>query len=96
MMKVNICGIPHKVIYCKDEFNTDTHFGQIDYGKAVIKISEDISKEQQEEALCHEVLHGILVHIGKDDLSQDEGFVQVLSNALYQSFEPKFMRGEQE
>ena len=88
MMKVNICGIPHKVIYCKDEFNTDTHFGQIDYGKAVIKISEDISKEQQEEALCHEVLHGILVHIGKGELSQDEEFVNVLSNAIYQSFIP--------
>lgn len=87
-MKVNICGIPHKVIYFKDEFNTDTHYGQIDYGKAVIKISEDISKEQQDEALCHEILHGILVHIGKDELSQDEEFVNVLSNAIYQSFIP--------
>ena len=94
MMKVNICGIPHKVIYCKDEFNTDTHYGQIDYGKAVIKISEDVSREQQDEALCHEILHGILVHIGKDELSQDESFVQCLSNALYQSFEPKFMGGD--
>lgn len=88
VMKVNICGIPHKVIYCKDEFNTDTHYGQIDYGKAVIKISEDISKEQQDEALCHEILHGILVHIGKGELSQDEEFVNVLSNAIYQSFIP--------
>ena len=86
MMKVNICGIPHKVIYCKDEFNTDTHYGQIDYGKAVIKISEDISKEQQDEALCHEILHGILVHLGKTELSGDEEFVQCLSNAIYQSF----------
>ena len=87
-MKVNICGIPHKVIYCKDEFDTDTHYGQIDYGKAVIKISEDISKEQQDEALCHEILHGILVHIGKGELSQDEEFVNVLSNAIYQRFIP--------
>ena len=67
MVKVNICGIPHEVVYFNDEFNSDnTHFGQIDYGKALIKISKDISKEQQDEALCHEVLHGILVHIGKD------------------------------
>ena len=55
-----------------------------------------IGKEQQGEALCHEILHGILVHIGKDELSQDESFVQCLSNALYQSFEPKFMRGDSE
>jgi len=87
-MVINICGIPHKIIYCEDSFNTDTHFGQIDYGKAVIKLSKDISKEQQGEALCHEVLHGMLVHIGKEDLSQDESFVQCLSNAIYQSFKP--------
>lgn len=90
MMKVNICGIPHNIVYVNDEFNIDTHFGQIDYGKAVIKISKDVSKEQQDEALCHEMLHGILFHIGKEELSQDEGFVQSLSNAIYQSFVPVF------
>ena len=93
-MKINICGIPHKVIYCNDEFNTDTHYGQIDYGKAVIKISENVSNEQQDEALCHEVLHGILSHIGKSELSQDEEFVSVLSNAIYQSFIPN-LEGEE-
>ena len=85
-MKVNICGIPHEVIYCNDNFNLDTHFGQIDYGKATIRISKDVSKEQQDEALCHEILHGILVHIGKEELSQNEEFVTCLSNAIYQSF----------
>ena len=93
-MKVNICGIPHNIVYINDEFNIDTHFGQIDYGKAVIKISKDVSKEQQDEALCHEMLHGILIHIGKEELSQDEGFVQSLSNAIYQSFVPVFEREE--
>lgn len=93
-MKVNICGIPHNIVYVNDEFNADTHFGQIDYGKAVIKISKDVSKEQQDEALCHEMLHGILIHIGKEELSQDEGFVQSLSNAIYQSFVPVFEREE--
>lgn len=88
-MKVNICGIPHNVVYVNDEFNNiDTHFGQIDYGKAMIKINKEVSKEQQNEALCHEMLHGILVHIGKEELSRDESFVQSLSNAIYQSFLP--------
>lgn len=95
-MKINICGIPHEVIYVNDEFNIDTHFGQIDYGKALIKISKDISAEQQDEAVCHEVLHGILVHIGKGDLSQDEEFVQCLSNAIYQSFDPRIEEEEDE
>ena len=93
-MKVNICGIPHGVVYCEDNFNLDTHFGQIDYGKAIIKISKDVSKEQQDEALCHEILHGILVHIGKAELSQDEEFVTCLSNAIYQSFKVR-EEGEQ-
>ena len=95
-MKISICGIPHEVVYANDVFDNDTHYGQIDYGKAVIKVSKDVSKEQQDEALCHEILHGILVHIGKNELSQDESFIQCLSNAIYQSFEPKFMRGEQD
>ena len=93
-MKISICGIPHEVVYANDVFDNDTHYGQIDYGKAVIKISKDVSKEQQDEALCHEILHGILVHIGKDELSQDESFVQCLSNAIYQSFVPVFEREE--
>ena len=88
-MKVNICGIPHEIIFCDDNFSTDTHYGQIDYGKAEIRISTNISKEQQGEALCHEILHGILVHIGKGELSQDEEFVNCVSNAIYQSFTPK-------
>lgn len=90
-MKVMICGIPHNVVYCEDKFNTDTHFGQIDYGKAEITISTDISKEQRAETLCHEILHGMLVHIGRVELSQDEEFVACLSNAIYQTFNIKIL-----
>ncbi len=34
--------------------------------------------------LCHEVTHAVLDTIGREDLSQDEAFVDLLSNALYQ------------
>ena len=33
-------------------------------------------------------MHGILVHIGRADLSEDETFVQSLGNAIFQSFKP--------
>lgn len=88
-MRVNICGIPHKVVECEDKFDTDCHFGQIDYKTCEIRINKDISPESKKETLCHEVLHGMLVHIGYAEASQDEQFVQALGNAIYQSFEIK-------
>lgn len=83
---VNICGIPHTIIECEDSFNIDLHFGQIDYAKAQIKINKDIPTELKKEALCHEIIHGILVHLGYQEESQDEKFVQQLGNAISQTF----------
>ena len=34
--------------------------------------------------LCHEITHALLDTIGREDLSQDEAFVDLLSNAMYQ------------
>ena len=51
--------------------------------------------EVKEETLCHEMVHGILTHMGYDNLSNDERFVQALGNAIYQGFEvKKFMEEE--
>lgn len=88
-MKVNICGIPHKVIECEDNFNVDTHFGQIDHKACEIRINKDLTQEAKEETICHEMVHGILLHLGYNDYSNDEQLVQALGNAIYQSFEIK-------
>lgn len=88
-MRVNICGIIHDVIECADDFNVDTHLGQIEYKDCRIKINKDSNEQIKNEALCHEMIHGILVHIGRDDLSNDESFVQALGNAIYQGFNIK-------
>lgn len=85
-MKVNICGIPHTVIGCEDHFDVDTHFGQIDYKACEIRINKDLATEAMEETICHEMIHGILVHLGYSEQSQDETFVQALGNAIYQGF----------
>ena len=85
-MKVNICGIAHEVIECEDNFNIDTHFGQIDFCKATIKINKDLDDQVKKESICHEVLHGILVHLGYDELSSDEKFVNAVSNGICQAF----------
>ena len=91
-MKVKICGIPHEVIEREDSFDMDSHLGQIDYRKAIITLNKDMSAEVKEETLHHEIMHGILVHIGRDDLSMDETFVTALGNAVYQTFQ---LRGEE-
>ena len=93
-MKVNICGIPHTVEYVKDTFDTDIHFGQIEYKTAKILINEELTEELKSETLCHEILHGIFVHIGRSDLGNDETFVQMLGNAINQTFSIKV--GEQD
>lgn len=84
---VNICGVPHTIIEKEDVFNADgIHFGQIDYKKCEILVADDLSEDAKAETICHEMLHGMLVHLGYDELSQDEKFVQALGNAIYNSF----------
>ena len=88
-MIVNICGVRHTVIECNDNFNVDTHFGQIDYKACEIRINKDMSQENKAETLCHEMVHGIFVHLGYTNYAQDEQLVQALANAIYQGFSIK-------
>lgn len=83
---VTICGIPHKVVLCEDSFDADLHLGQINYAAAEIRLNAKASPQMQMEALFHEMLHGMLIQIGRSAESSDECFVQSLSNAMYQSF----------
>ena len=95
-MKVNICGIEHNVIECEDTFNTETHMGQINYGKCVIKINKDMPCQLKTATLCHEILHGILVHIGREDLSEDEQLITALGNAINSAFIVRGYKDESE
>lgn len=90
-MKVNICGLKHEVIERQDAFNVDCHCGQIDYKDLIIKINKDMPEEAKKETLCHEILHGILVHLGYNNMSNDEQFVQAVGNAIYQGFDIKII-----
>ena len=93
-MKVNICGIPHTIKRVKDSFNMDNHFGQINFKEAEILLNVDSSEEIQQATLCHEILHGLLVHIGREDLSTDETLVTSLGNAINGSFNVKEVEDE--
>lgn len=85
-MKVNICGLPHEVIEIEDGFNMDCHLGMIEYKDLTIKINKDMPDLAKEETICHEMVHGILVHLGYCDLANDEQLAQGLGNAIFQGF----------
>lgn len=82
-----ICGIPYKVELVDDSFDLDLHLGLIKYGEGVIRINAALTPELQMQALFHEMVHGMLVLIGRDDAGSDEQLVQGLANAMYQSFQ---------
>ncbi|MBQ0005110.1 MAG: ImmA/IrrE family metallo-endopeptidase [Clostridiales bacterium] len=94
--KVNICGIPHRVVECKDMFDGDCHFGQIEFKTAEIRINAELTPEVKYETLCHEIVHGVLVHTGYTDLTGDEKFVQAMGNAISQTFSLKLEPCENE
>ncbi len=90
-MKVNICGIPYKIKYKRviQEEEPGIGEGLIIYSKQEIQIREGLAKEIEKETLTHEIIHGILTHMGRQSLSNDEEFVQGLANAIYQTFNIK-------
>lgn len=92
-MRVKICGVPHEVVEVKDEFDSDCHFGQIDYRECLIKVNKDMPDEMKQSTIVHEMMHGILNHCGYEDLANDEKFVRVLGNAINESFRVKVCNG---
>lgn len=89
-MTVTICGIPYTVIDLDDNFSADAkHFGQADFLKARITLNKYLAEPVKQETLIHEIVHAILVHIGRPELSEDETFVQSFANAINQTFELK-------
>jgi Zn-dependent peptidase ImmA (M78 family) len=81
---VKICGLPYKIIYREDNMSSD-YCGVIDHKKQIITINQEMAKEYKEQTIIHEMVHGMLVCIGRNDLSNDEVFVQSLANAVYTS-----------
>lgn len=90
MKKVNICGIPHTIIECKDDYR-DNNCGMIEYIKCIIKLNPDLTEEAKKETLCHEIIHGIFVHLGYNDLAENEQLVQAIGNGVYQTFDIKYI-----
>ena len=88
-MIVNICGVPHKVIEVTEIEKGDPKriMGDITYADAEIRILKSMPPKLKRQTIIHEMVHGMLFHIGETKLCSDEGFVQRLAMAISQSFE---------
>jgi len=92
MNTINICGIPFNIKEV-DEIPPDIPgeviHGEISHSRAEILLRESLPKELKQLALIHEWVHGVLVMIGRTDLSDDEIVVQNVALAINQTFEIK-------
>ena len=92
-MKVNICGIPHEVEIKDDAFTaSEMHMGEIRYKECKIILSTGMNKDLEKETLIHEMIHGIFVHLGYNNMASDETLVQSLAQAINQGFDVKEVR----
>lgn len=91
---IDICGIPFTIIEV-DEIPADIRgeivHGEIHHSKSEILLRKSLPKELKDLALVHEWVHGVLVMIGRTDLSDDEILVQNVALAIYKTFD---MRGD--
>ena len=89
--EISIFGIPHKIEFIEDYgfVSDESHFGEICYTKAIIKINKNMPEDLQMQTLIHEWIHGVLVMLGQNELTENESLVQTLALAISQTFEIK-------
>lgn len=85
---VDICGIPHTIIEKEviEGNGSGTILGQITYCDCIIEIRKNLTPEMYRQTLIHEIVHGMLTMIGRNELSEDETFVQSLALAINLTF----------
>lgn len=91
MRTVNILGVPFKIeeVDVIDESREGITQGKIKYTKGVIYLRKNQPDAIKRQTLIHEVIHGIFIQIGRDDLSEDEALVQTLAVAIDNTFKLK-------
>lgn len=86
---INICGIPFKVTFGKNDFEPTSQFGQIIYTKGEIMINPDMPEELQMQTIIHEWVHGVLTLSGHNKETEDELLVNSLALAIGGTFRLK-------
>lgn len=85
----NIGGVKHTV-KIERIVGENCDFGQFD-PTGVISLAlqvggpREVSQTKREQTFCHELTHAILFAMRKDDLYEDESFVNTFSSFLYEA-----------
>ena len=86
---INICGIPYKITFGKNDYDPTDQFGQIIYTKGEIIINPDMPEKLQMQTLIHEWVHGVLTLSGYNKETEDELLVNSLAIAISGTFRLK-------
>lgn len=60
--------------------------GQTHFESGLILIDPSLRPEVKGVTYFHELVHAILITMGRDDLNRDEAFVDMMGNLIWQSF----------
>lgn len=60
--------------------------GQTHFDSGLILIDPGLPAQVKGVTYFHELVHAILITMGRDDLNRDEAFVDMVGNLLWQSF----------
>ena len=80
---IKIGPVRFSVQRCKQVGKNHRTWGAINHWQTRIKIKSDgLSTQNQAVSLMHEIIHGNLTSIGRNDLSDDEPLVERLSENM--------------
>lgn len=80
---------PYRVIVDNDYCNDDKVYGEADFTQRIITIcnryeGKALNKSTKEKTFFHELVHHILDSMGKDELNEDEDFVDLFADRLHE------------
>ena len=85
-MQVKIGGTTYQVLDCED-LRDETYNrldGRFTGGQTTIQLSAALSTQGRYAILWHEIVHGILIHAGMDEIVDEERLVSALGYGIVQ------------
>jgi hypothetical protein len=82
---IRIGGIDYKIEHIQ---NLRDESGKLDarisHSQTVVQLDDDMSDQGSDQALLHEIVHGMLTQMGRQKIGRDEGLVDAFAYSLYQ------------
>lgn len=83
-MKVYIGSMKYDLVLKETiKYDEQEYRGAIDECSGKLEMATSFPQQIKQQTLWHEVVHGVLIELGRRDLNSDEGFVDAISKQLY-------------